>query len=252
MSQKIKSPKPEFILEAQNICKSYYGEKVIDNVSLNIEKGQIITIIGPNGGGKSSLAKILVGIIKPTSGTIKRQKNLRIGYMPQKLQINSSMPIDVATFLKLHINLKVTSQEVELVAEQVGITKILNSSMHEISGGQAQLVMLARSLLTRPDLLILDEPEQNVDINGQAEIYSLLQNLNTKQKIAILLISHDLYLVMRSSNHVICLNHHICCEGKPESLSKEKAYLDLFGKEIASNLAIYPHNHNHKHDICDH
>ncbi len=243
--------KQKIILNVNNIVKKFRNKKVLDEISFSIHEGEIVTIIGPNGGGKSTLAKIISGVVKQDSGTISFGKNINIGYMPQKLSINSSLPLDVEYFLRLQINTKVSDDELYTIVKQVGIQNILKNSMHEVSGGENQRIMLARALLGKPNLLILDEPEQNVDVNGQAEIYSLLNELNKKQNIAILLISHDLHFVMRSSHHVICLNHHICCEGMPNKLRLDKRYIDLFGSEFADNLAIYPHHHDHKHDILE-
>ena len=225
----------EYLLKAESICKKFGERVIVDKVNISIKAGEIITIIGPNGGGKSTLAKILVGILKPDSGKLKYAKKIKIGYMPQKIKINPAIPVNVSYFLKLQ-----SSKDIMNISAETGITHLLNSSIHDLSGGEMQRVMLARALLINPDLLILDEPEQNVDITGQDDIRKILIELNKKHNIAILTISHDLHLVMRSSNHVICLNHHICCEGVPETLSKDQAY-----------LALYSHHHEHKHNICE-
>lgn len=236
-----------YLIKAENIYKNFGNRKILENISISIKAGQIITILGPNGGGKSTLAKILCNIQSKDGGKIWKKEGLKIGYMPQKFRINSNIPLTVKYFLQLHVHTKISNEKLFKVAEEVGISHILDSSIHDVSGGERQRLMLARTLLEDPELLILDEPEQGVDINGQIEIYKLLKKINRKKNTAILMIAHDLHFVLNSTDYVVCLNHHICCEGKPEDLRNNESYTNLFGKEATKILTLYHHHHDHSH-----
>jgi len=238
------------LLECQSITKYYRNRCVLDHISFTIDQGQIITIIGPNGSGKTTLARILLGLTKPDEGKLIKKPGLTIGYMPQKLVIDPVMPLTVRRFITLALgHHKPSAESWQEAINDTGISHILDNQMHSISGGEQQRVMLAQLLLLKPELLVLDEPVQGVDVQGQAEFYQLIELLRTRYQISILMISHDLYMVMRSTNHVICMNHHICCEGSAEDVSRHDAYLQLFGLDAARNLAIYAHHHNHAHNL---
>jgi zinc transport system ATP-binding protein len=235
------------LLSANSIYKKFGDRKVLQDISLSVSKGQIVTLIGPNGAGKTTLVRILLGLLKPDSGELSSIESLRIGYMPQKVHIEATLPLTVQRFLQLANN----SDPVLLAAtlDELNILHLQHHQLVSISGGELQRVLLARALLRSPQLLILDEPAQGVDLAGQAELYQLIGEIRNRQNCGVLMISHDLHLVMSSTDEVICLNHHICCHGKPEHVSNDPAYLELFGARAAENLAVYTHHHNHEHTI---
>ncbi|MGF1699077.1 zinc ABC transporter ATP-binding protein ZnuC [Photobacterium makurazakiensis] len=235
------------LVELQAVTVTFSDRHVLDQVSLKLERGQITTLIGPNGAGKSTLVKVITGLRKPSAGKIIRPKGLRLGYVPQKLELNSSLPLNVDRFMRLAGRYKESDRIHAL--ELVNGKHLHHSNMHSLSGGEMQRVLLARALLQKPDLLVLDEPVQGVDVNGQLELYSLIQSLRDKLNCAILMVSHDLHLVMAKTDHVICLHHHICCSGEPESITRHPNYVALFGQQQSEQLALYQHHHNHEHDL---
>jgi len=234
------------LIKASDISKSFSNHRVVDAVSLEIFPERIVTIIGPNGSGKTTLVKLLLGLETPDSGEITRKKNLRIGYVPQSLAINRTIPMDVAWFLRLS-DQHASPDALERVALEVGIYNNLYQSIHTLSGGEMQRVLLARALLCQPELLVLDEPAQGVDVTGQAELYALIARISRESRMAVLMVSHDLHLVMSATDHVICLNHHVCCSGHPHSVQGDPAFAYLFGQHVAESLAVYTHNHDHTH-----
>ncbi len=234
------------LLEVHNLSFVDQGREIIRNISLTIAEREITTVIGPNGAGKSTLMKIICGLLTPSSGHIHKKPQLRIGYMPQRLQLASSMPLKVSRFLSLADSNKKARQA---ALEKTGVAHLNGASMQTLSGGELQRVLLARALLRKPDLLVLDEPLQGVDINGQAALYRLIAALRDEQDCAVLMVSHDLHLVMAQTDKVLCLNQHICCHGEPESVSKHPEYLKLFGKQVAEDVAVYTHHHDHHHDM---
>ena len=235
------------LLHAQNI-NLQYGEKVLlSNISLKISKGEIVTIIGPNGAGKTTLLRVCLGLIKPNSGIIFKKNELSIGYLPQKINYDSILPLSVSRIMTLTGIFE--KKYVIDALEETGVSNLLNKPISNISGGEFQRVMLARALLKNPELLVLDEPVKEVDYIGQSELYKLVANLTKKRGCAVLMVSHDLNVVMASTNRVICLNKHICCEGQAEDVSLHPEYLRLFGLESESALAVYSHHHDHTHNI---
>lgn len=235
------------LLRANSICKNFGERKVLENIDLSIERGQIVTLIGPNGAGKTTLVRIALGLIQADSGALYHSSSLRIGYMPQKVQIETTLPLTVIRFLQL-----ANRNNPQLLLEtlqELKISHLGGQQLSAISGGELQRVLLARALLRNPQLLVLDEPAQGVDLAGQAELYQLISEISKQKGCGVLMISHDLHLVMSTTDEVICLNHHICCHGKPEHVSTDPAYLNLFGASASQNLAVYTHRHNHEHDI---
>ena len=224
--------------------------KILHQVSLDIYPESVLTIIGPNGAGKSTILKILLGLQQASSGKISRKPNLRIGYVPQKFTIDPLLPLTVERFVRLGKQEKKYSLS-EIFVE-VGISHLANQSMQQLSGGELQRILLARALLGEPELLVLDEPAQGVDVLGQSELYQLLASLKHSRGCSVLLVSHDLHLVMASSDQVLCLNQHVCCSGHPEDVSKHPEYLQLFGNPLTASvtdgLAVYTHTHDHCHD----
>jgi zinc transport system ATP-binding protein len=242
----------DFIASCENIYLNRSGINVLENVSFGIGKGEIVTLVGPNGSGKTTILKILLSLIEPNSGSVKKEKDLIIGYMPQKISVERIMPITVRRFLRLNgVNRSLRGiDKVEIIAHDLGIGKLLQKQIHEISGGEMQRVLLARALLLQPDLLALDEPTQGLDVQGQEEFYRIIESVKNKYNCGVIMVSHDLHVVMAKTDRVICLNRHICCEGRPEDISHHPEYLSLFGKkEIGDKFAIYPHKHDHSHNI---
>lgn len=236
----------EYLIKAQNLSLKIADRQILDAINIEVKKGEIVTLVGPNGSGKTSLVRLLLGLSKPSSGSIELKPGLSIGYMPQQIHINPVLPMSVRRFLQLLGKLK--TEQIEQVAEQVGVTLLLDSPVQNISGGEFQRVMLARALLKTPDILVLDEPAQGVDINGQQELYQLIFKIREQIGCGVLMISHDLHLVMAATDRVLCLNTHICCQGHPEAVSQHPEYLKLFGSSH-EGLAVYTHNHDHSHDI---
>jgi len=235
------------LLAVSGISKNFAGRKVLDNITLRVDEGKIVTLIGPNGAGKTTLVRIALRLVAADSGSVQHRSGLRIGYMPQKMHVEPTLPITVVRFLQLAENFSATQLDATL--SQLNILQLKNHQLSAISGGEMQRVLLARALLRQPELLILDEPAQGVDLAGQAELYQLISKISKRDNCGVLMISHDLHLVMSATDEVVCLNHHVCCHGKPEQVSNDPAYLDLFGPNTARALAVYTHDHNHEHDL---
>ncbi|MBT3855020.1 MAG: metal ABC transporter ATP-binding protein [Thiotrichales bacterium] len=234
------------LITLNNISLSHNGKNVLDDVSFKLHKGEFVTLIGPNGAGKSSLIKILLGVIKQDSGDITYTNNIRLGYTPQTFSANPFIPISVKDFLTL--NQKLDSEFMLQTFELTGIKELLKLPLKNLSGGELQKVLLTRALLNKPNVLILDEPAQNLDIDGQMQLYKLIQDIHQQQNCAVLMVSHDLHRVMKESTQVLCLYHHICCEGLPESILKDEKFNDLFADQINDLMATYEHHHNHHHE----
>ena len=223
------------------------GHWLVHDIDLDIYRGEIVTLIGPNGSGKSTTAKMALGILKPSAGTVTRKAGLRIGYVPQRLVIDPSLPLTVRRFMTLTARLDANG--LKSVLSETGVDDLINANVADLSGGELQRVLLARSIARKPDLLVLDEPLQGVDYNGETELYGLIASLRTKLDCGILLISHDLHIVMAETDRVICLNGHICCSGAPTEVAKSEAYGRLIGAIPENGLALYEHHHNHWHNI---
>ncbi len=241
---------PAPLIEAKGLEKAYAHTRVLHDVGLHIAPRNIVTIIGPNGSGKTTLLKLLLGLEQADKGEVIQKPNLKIGYVPQKLYIDPILPLNVSWFLSLSHKGKHTLQN---IAQEVGIEHLLNSRMQSLSGGELQRVLIARALLCDPELLVLDEPAQGVDVTGQAMLYEMIAGLSKKHGLAVLMVSHDLHLVMSATDHVICLNGHVCCSGHPHLVRDDPEFAALFGKNVASSLAVYTHHHDHDHNHeCNH
>lgn len=236
----------DLLIKAEGIGIQLGGRHVLRDIDLELRKSQLLTLIGPNGAGKTTLVRIVLGLLTPDSGKLTRADRLRIGYMPQKLFVEPTLPLTVQRFLQLA---SPSVNDIRPVLEEVRISHLLNQQVSKLSGGEMQRVLLARALSREPQLLVLDEPAQGVDVNGQVELYELINSIRDQHHCGVLMVSHDLHLVMASTDEVVCLNQHICCHGKPEHVSSDPAYLALFGKKEAQTLAVYTHHHNHIHDI---
>jgi zinc transport system ATP-binding protein len=236
------------LIQVHEVSVKFEQHLALQNVSLNLNRREIVTLIGPNGAGKSTLVRVILGLIKPYSGMIARQNGIRIGYMPQKLHIDAVLPLTVARFLELS-----GVQQPDVLRNtlaEVGVkTELLKRPLQQISGGEMQRVLLARALLREPDLLVLDEPIQGVDVNGQYELYELIAQIRTQRGCGILMVSHDLHLVMAATDSIICLNQQICCMGHPAAVSQHPAYLALFGARAARDLAFYSHHHTAEQEL---
>ena len=240
------------LLELKNINLTIDGHKILENISLSLEKGKIKTLIGINGGGKTTLARIIIGAIKASHGEIIKQKNIKIGHMPQKIQVDKTIPMTVLDFIKL-VNDKNLDDNLQSWCRRLKIENILNKQIHEISGGQLQKILFLQAVCGNNDLLILDEPTQFMDISAVNEFYKILEEIRTASNCGILLISHDLHLVMQKTDMVYCLNRHLCCQGKPEDINKHPEYLALLDNSLqfknGSEIAFYSHHHDHIHKI---
>ncbi|EIJ70131.1 MULTISPECIES: zinc ABC transporter ATP-binding protein ZnuC [Pasteurellaceae] len=225
-----------------------FGEKIaLKNINLTIYPNTVVTIVGPNGGGKSTLLKVLLKLQAPSEGTVTYSANLRIGYVPQKIHLDPSFPITVEKFLGLKKGIR--HQDIQEALQLLSIKHLIHNSMQKLSGGEMQRVLLARAILNKPNLLVLDEPTQGVDLTGQAELYQLIHETREKLNCAILMVSHDLHIVMADTNEVVCINQHICCAGTPEMVSNDPTFIYLFGDQFSKNVAFYTHHHNHQHNI---
>ncbi len=233
------------LIATDDMSVRYGDAPVLEHVSLAIAPGEIVTVVGPNGSGKSTLIRALLGVLRPTAGTIRRKPGLRIGYVPQRLAVDATLPLSVGRFLSLPERQSRTATA--RVLERVGVPGLQDRPMAALSGGQFQRVLLARALLAAPDILILDEPTQGLDQPGMAEFYRLIEELRHEIGCAVLMVSHDLHVVMSASDRVICLNGHICCEGTPRLVRDAPEYRALFGYGTGGALALYPHEHDHSH-----
>ena len=236
------------LLSAKQLRLERAHKVVLDNIDLEVNAGRIVTLIGPNGCGKSSLIKVLLGLEQADSGNIIRQPKLRVGYMPQKLNLDERLPLTVDGFLKLARG--ADKQQIDYWLQRLNISGLRSLSVHGLSGGEWQRVLLARALLIKPQLLVLDEPVQGVDVQGQMELYNLIPQLRDEIGCAVVMVSHDLHLVMAATDEVICLNGHVCCSGHPDQVSVDPAYIDLFGQRPP--IAHYTHHHDHHHCLDGH
>ena len=237
---------PEFVLETRGLTKEFRGFTAVDSVDLKVRQGHIHALIGPNGAGKTTLVRAVLGLLKPDSGTVWRKPKLRVGYMPQKLNVDPTLPLSVLRFLRLVPGVYRAAALSAL--NEVGAEHVIDSPLQSVSGGEMQRVLLARALLREPELLVLDEPVQGVDVAGQAELYRLIGRLRERYGCGVLMVSHDLHLVMSATDQVVCLNRHVCCSGHPEQVSADPAFVELFGQD-ARSLAVYHHQHDHSHDL---
>lgn len=245
------APEPDTsaLISSRRITVTRGGRDLLQQVDLDLWPREIMTLIGPNGAGKTTLVKALLGLETIDAGIVHRRPGLVTGYVPQKFAADPALPLTVERFLGLGLDREATGEKVAATLDEVGARHVLSDQLHQISGGELQRVLLARALLRSPDLLILDEPAQGVDLAGEVELYDLISAVRDRYGMSILLVSHDLHTVMARSTRVICLNHHVCCSGVPDSVSKHPEYARLFGAAAARALAIYRHDHDHRHDL---
>lgn len=230
-------------LSAAGIQRS--GRWLVRGVDFSVKRGEIVTLIGPNGSGKSTSAKMAIGVLKPSEGNVSRIDRLKVGYVPQKLAIDWTMPLTVRRLMT--ITGQLSAREIDAALNDTGIAHLAKAEVQHLSGGEFQRALLARAIARKPDLLVLDEPVQGVDFSGEIALYDLIKNIRNSTGCGILLISHDLHVVMAETDTVICLNGHVCCRGTPQAVSQSPEYMRLFGGVAAKGLAIYSHQHDHTH-----
>ena len=238
------------LIQVEDLSVRYGARTALSRVSLRVEPSEIVTIVGPNGSGKTSLLRAIIGAIKPFQGRVVQASSLKIGYVPQKLHIDETLPITVSRFLKLLGG--VTAADIDYALTQAGVPKLTKAQLSQLSGGQFQRVLLARALIAKPDLLLLDEATQGLDQRGSASFYQQIETVRQTTGCAVLMISHELHVVMSASDRVICLNGHVCCEGTPAVVASAPEYRALFGTGTGGALALYRHEHDHGHDHADH
>lgn len=238
------------LLQAQGVTVRHGGQTVLRDVTLAIAAGEIVTVIGPNGSGKTTLLRAMLGIERPAAGRVTRRPGLRIGYVPQRLAIDRGLPMTVRRFLSLPR--AVPDAQAAAALARSGVAAAAGRQMAALSGGELQRVLLARALLSQPELLVLDEPTAGLDQPGEAAFYRLLEQVRAETGAAVLLVSHDLHVVMAASDRVVCLNGHICCEGTPQVVREAPEYRALFGHGTQGALALYRHDHDHDHDHAHH
>ena len=218
---------------------------LVRGISLEINQGEIVTLIGPNGSGKTTTAKMILNILNTDEGLVTG-KTSKMAYVPQKINIDWTMPLRVIDFMKITNSLNNTQINESL--SMTGVDKLLYNQIHSLSGGEFQRVLIARAIAKKPDLLVLDEPVQGVDFNGEIALYNLIKEISVNLNCGILLISHDMHFVMSTTDHVICLNGHICCSGSPSNVVKNPEYIKLFGQHNSETLSYYQHHHDHSHN----
>jgi len=235
------------LVTATNISVRFGRKVVLSHVSFEIGAGEIVTVIGPNGAGKSTLVRAMLGLQRLSEGRVERADKLTIGYVPQTIAVDPIMPLTVRRFMSL--TRRNTRSAIDQVLDEVGAVGIGERQVGDLSGGEFRRVLLARALLQNPDLLILDEPVQQVDFAGQLAIYQLIGRIRDARQCGILIVSHDLHLVMSATDRVLCINGHVCCAGEPEAVSRHPEYVAMFGPRAADQLAVYTHGHDHTHGL---
>lgn len=244
-SQDLMLQRVDSLISLNNAGIERTGKWLVRGVTMTVEPGEIVTLIGPNGSGKSTTAKMALGIFQPDEGSAVQRENLRVGYVPQKLAIDWTLPLTVARFM--HLTGRVSQKQALDAMSATQTTHLAKSEVRTLSGGEFQRVLLARAIACNPELLVLDEPVQGVDFNGEIALYDLIKNIRDELRCGVLLISHDLHVVMAATDRVICLNGHVCCSGTPSTVASSAEYRALFGARATTGLAIYEHNHDHEH-----
>jgi zinc transport system ATP-binding protein len=254
----------KLLVSLRNVGVERDGKWLVRGVDFDVHQGEIVTLIGPNGSGKSTSVKTALGVIKPSEGTVKRADNLVVSYVPQRFNLDWTLPLDVKRLMNL--TAKHSHAQIIEALEQVGIPHLINAEVSQLSGGEFQRAQLARAMLRKPDLLVLDEPVQGVDFQGEVALYELIRHMRDVHGCGILLISHDLHVVMAATDNVICLNGHVGCRGAPGQVAQAPEYQALFGAKQSAAHAFYTHQHDHTHlpdgrvkhadgticDSCDH
>ena len=234
------------LLKSQNISVVREKKEILKNINLEIDYNDFVTIIGPNGAGKSMLLKCLLGFFKPDNGLIVSSPDLKVSYVPQDFMAEKSIPITAFDFIKLNKN--VGKNEIDKISSEFNVESLLNKQISHLSGGELQKILIVRSLIQNPNLLVLDEPTQNLDVSAQLNFYRFLNQIFTERDISILMVSHDLHMVMSSTKKVVCLSNHICCSGEPLAITKDPEFISLFGHDFANMMSVYKHDYTHQHN----
>lgn len=235
------------LLSIENLSVTLGRHRVLDSIDLHVDRGEIVTLVGPNGSGKSTLLRSIIGAVSPECGQVQHQPGLKIGYVPQRLSLDPTLPMTVKRFLNLPY--RHSLDEVAKALAQAGIPGVESQQVADLSGGQFQRILLARALLDSPDLLLLDEATQGLDHRGIADFYRQIDRVRHTLGCGVLMVSHELHVVMRASDRVVCLHRHVCCQGTPELVMASPAYQDLFGLDTGDALAFYRHDHHHSHHV---
>jgi zinc transport system ATP-binding protein len=243
-------PGGDFLIQGRGIGHAFGSDAVLSGIDIEVRPDEIVTLIGPNGAGKTTLVRILLGLIPPGSGEVARRPGLIVGYLPQHLDIDPVLPITVSRLLQL--THRPGPGEMTAALAEAGAAHLIGRSVQSLSGGELQRVLLARALSRNPDLLVLDEPIQGIDAAGQTELYGLISKIRARRGCGVLMISHDLHIVMASTDRVVCINRHLCCSGRPETVSRHPEYMAMFAPREAAGLAVYTHSHDHSHDLAGH
>ena len=238
------STEKNILVKLHNAGFKQNNKCLVEGVSLTVEKGKIVTLIGPNGSGKSTTAKIALGIYKNIEGNVEKYSN-KVGYGPQKISIDWTLPLRVCDFMLLTES--ISEKDIDEALSLTGVIHLKNKNLGNLSGGEFQRVLIARAISKKPELLVLDEPVQGVDYTGEIALYELIKNISDTLSCGILLISHDLHTVMTATDHVVCLNGHVCCSGSPMDVAKNNEYKALFGEKASQILTVYEHKHDHVH-----
>ncbi len=241
----IGAPESDPLVEMRDAGVRRNGRWLVRGVDLVVRRGEIVTLIGPNGSGKSTTARTAIGVLEPDEGVVRRQEGLVIGYVPQKLSVDRTLPLDVTRLMRLTAD--ASDADIGAALAATGISHLARAQVETLSGGEFQRALLARAMLRKPDLLVLDEPVQGVDFSGELALYDLIKSIRDTTDCGVLLISHDLHIVMAETDTVICLNGHVCCRGTPELVAASPEYISLFGGRAARTLAVYHHHHDHTH-----
>ena len=234
------------LITARNLSVKLGNKTILQPFDFRIDAGEIVTIVGPNGAGKTSFLRALIGAIMPATGQLDRKAGLQIGYVPQKLHIEAGLPLTAQRFLNLPQ--KADADLLQQTLAFTGIAGLMHHQMRDLSGGELQRVLLARALLQRPDILVLDEATRGLDHLAAAAFYQQIERARTEHGCAVLMVSHELHVVMAASDRVICLNGHICCQGSPQQVAVTDEYKALFGEDADGMIALYRHQHDHHHD----
>ena len=236
------------LVSGQGLVVRYGGRPVLDRVSIEVHRREVVSLIGPNGAGKTTAVRALLGLIKPDAGTVRHAPGLVVGYVPQRIAPEGLLPLTVRRFLAMAG--RQARADVAATLDEVGAAAVMDRQLSSLSGGEFRRVLLARALLRNSDLLVLDEPVQQVDFAGQLALHQLIGRLRDRRGCSVLVISHDLHLVLGATDRVICINGHVCCAGEPETVSRHPEYVSLFGPHAAAALAVYTHDHDHSHDLA--
>ncbi len=231
----------EPIIETKDLSFSYGNTKVLEDINLVIHKGDYLGIIGPNGGGKTTLLKLMLGLLKPQKGQIILHSN-QIGYVPQKaVNFDANFPatvwevVSMGRYGKIGLFRYLGPKDKEIISkalEQVGMTNYKNRLIGDLSGGQQQRVFIARALVTNPQIIFLDEPTVGVDIKAQEDFYKLLEKLNRELRLTLILVSHDIDVVTNEATEVACINCKLVCHLKPKEFISSDYIKKLYGKDI--------------------